>query len=59
MLFCIANVAFFNYVLIYGIWIFPKLEWSALGTVLSRINDGGFYALFDENADLKKILQEF
>jgi len=36
-----ANVVhvFFNYVLIYGIWIFPKLgtQGAAIGTVISRI----------------------
>jgi MATE family multidrug resistance protein len=47
-----ANVVhvFFNYVLIYGVWIFPKLGilGAALGTVLSRIMMVVFYALFDE-----------
>jgi MATE family multidrug resistance protein len=59
-----ANVVhiFFNYVLIYGIWIFPKLGilGAALGTVISRIMMVVFmhYILkYDKN--IKKYFKDF
>jgi len=59
-----ANVVhiFFNYVLIYGIWIFPKLGilGAALGTVISRIMMVIFmhYILkYDKN--IKKYFKDF
>ncbi|CAH0336663.1 Multidrug resistance protein NorM [Flavobacterium sp. CECT 9288] len=60
----LANVVhvFFNYVLIYGIWIFPKLGilGAALGTVLSRIMMVVFmHYLLKRNADLKKYFKNF
>ncbi len=60
----LANVVhvFFNYVLIYGIWIFPKLGilGAALGTVLSRIMMVVFmHYLMKRNADLKKYFKNF
>ena len=59
-----ANVVhvFFNYVLIYGVWIFPKLGilGAALGTVLSRIMMVVFmHYLMKRNADLKKYFKNF
>ncbi|MBB1192360.1 MATE family efflux transporter [Flavobacterium sp. SOK18b] len=60
----LANVVhiFFNYVLIYGVWIFPKLGilGAALGTVLSRIMMVVFmHYLMKRNADLKKYFKNF
>ncbi len=59
-----ANVVhvFFNYVLIYGIWIFPKLGilGAALGTVLSRIMMVVFmHYLMKRNSALKKYFKNF
>lgn len=59
-----ANVVhvFFNYVLIYGIWIFPKLGilGAALGTVLSRIMMVVFmHYLMKRNSALKKYFGNF
>lgn len=59
-----ANVVhvFFNYVLIYGIWIFPKLGilGAALGTVLSRIMMVVFmHYLMKRNAVLEKYFKNF
>jgi MATE family multidrug resistance protein len=53
---------FFNYVLIYGIWIFPKLGilGAALGTVLSRIMMVVFmHYLMKRNSALKKYFKNF
>jgi MATE family multidrug resistance protein len=44
-LYFMANVVhvFFNYVLIYGVWIFPKLEsWDRSRNGFVQNNDGGF-----------------
>lgn len=54
----LANVVhvFFNYVLIYGIWIFPKLGiiGAALGTVISRIMMVVFlHVILKRNAELR------
>ncbi|TDE29884.1 MATE family efflux transporter [Flavobacterium ranwuense] len=59
-----ANVVhiFFNYVLIYGIWFFPKLGilGAALGTVLSRIMMVVFmHYLMKRNLALKKYFKNF
>lgn len=59
-----ANVVhiFFNYVLIYGIWIFPKLGilGAALGTVISRIMMVVFMdQLLRRNKELNKYFQKF
>lgn len=59
-----ANVVhiFFNYVLIYGIWFFPKLGilGAALGTVISRIMMVVFmHFLMQNNADLKRYFKNF
>ena len=59
-----ANVVhiFFNYVLIYGIWIFPKLGilGAALGTVISRIMMVVFMHFLLNNDELfKKYLHKF
>lgn len=59
-----ANVVhiFFNYVLIYGIWFFPKLGilGAALGTVLSRIMMVVFmHYLMKRNSELKKYFKNF
>ena len=59
-----ANVVhiFFNYVLIYGIWIFPKLGilGAALGTVISRIMMVVFmHFLLKKDELLKKYLNTF
>ena len=59
-----ANVVhvFFNYVLIYGIWFFPKLGilGAALGTVLSRIMMVVFmHYLMKRNSSLKKYFKNF
>ena len=59
-----ANVVhvFFNYVLIYGIWIFPKLGilGAALGTVVSRIMMVVFmHYLMKRNSALKKYFKNF
>ncbi len=59
-----ANVVhiFFNYVLIYGIWIFPKLGilGAALGTVLSRIMMVVFmHYIMQQNSILKKYFKNF
>ncbi len=53
---------FFNYVLIYGIWIFPKLGiiGAALGTVISRIMMVIFmHYLLIYNEELKKYFKNF
>lgn len=60
----LANVVhvFFNYVLIYGVWIFPKLGilGAALGTVLSRIMMVVFmHYLMKNNEVLKKYFTNF
>lgn len=60
----LANVVhvFFNYVLIYGVWIFPKLGilGAALGTVLSRIMMVVFmHYLMKNNQVLKKYFANF
>lgn len=60
----LANVVhvFFNYVLIYGVWIFPKLGivGAALGTVLSRIMMVVFmHYLMKNNEVLKKYFANF
>lgn len=59
-----ANVVhiFFNYVLIYGVWIFPKLGiiGAALGTVISRIMMVVFmHFLLKNNELLKKYFNKF
>lgn len=59
-----ANVVhiFFNYVLIYGIWFFPKLGilGAALGTVISRIMMVVFlHYLIKRNAALKRYFKNF
>ena len=59
-----ANVVhiFFNYVLIYGIWIFPKLGilGAALGTVLSRIMMVVFmHYIMQQNSIIKKYFKNF
>jgi MATE family multidrug resistance protein len=59
-----ANVVhvFFNYVLIYGIWIFPKLGilGAALGTVISRIMMVVFmHFLLCKNAIFKTYFKNF
>ncbi len=59
-----ANVVhiFFNYVLIYGIWIFPKLGilGAALGTVISRIMMVVFlHFLLRKNAKFKRYFKNF
>jgi len=59
-----ANVVhiFFNYVLIYGIWIFPKLGilGAALGTVISRIMMVVFmHFLLRKNATFKRYFKNF
>jgi len=59
-----ANVVhiFFNYVLIYGIWIFPKLGilGAALGTVISRIMMVVFlHFLLRENSKFKRYIKNF
>ncbi|MGZ9676525.1 MATE family efflux transporter [Flavobacterium sp. GNP001] len=60
----LANVVhvFFNYVLIYGVWFFPKLGilGAALGTVLSRIMMVVFmHYLMKNNEVLKKYFANF
>ena len=53
---------FFNYVLIYGIWIFPKLGiiGAALGTVISRIMMVVFmHFILRHNIELKKYFKNF
>lgn len=53
---------FFNYVLIYGFWIFPKLgvTGAALGTVISRIMMVVFmHYLMKHNAVMKKYFKNF
>lgn len=60
----LANVVhiFFNYVLIYGIWIFPKLGilGAALGTVISRIMMVVFmHLIMKKNAQLKPYFYNF
>jgi MATE family multidrug resistance protein len=60
----LANVVhvFFNYVLIYGFWIFPKLGiiGAALGTVISRIMMVVFmHYLMKHNAIMKKYFKNF
>jgi MATE family multidrug resistance protein len=60
----LANVVhvFFNYVLIYGFWIFPKLGiiGAALGTVISRIMMVVFmHYLMKHNAVMKKYFKNF
>ncbi len=53
---------FFNYVLIYGIWIFPKLGiiGAALGTVISRIMMVVFmHFILKNNRELKKYFKNF
>jgi len=59
-----ANVVhiFFNYVLIYGFWIFPKLGilGAALGTVISRIMMVVFmHYLLKYNSEMKQYFQNF
>jgi MATE family multidrug resistance protein len=59
-----ANVVhiFFNYVLIYGVWIFPKLGilGAALGTVISRIMMVVFMHFLLKNDEvLKKYFNKF
>jgi MATE family multidrug resistance protein len=59
-----ANVVhiFFNYVLIYGLWIFPKLGilGAALGTVISRIMMVVFmHYLLKYNAELNQYFNNF
>ena len=59
-----ANVVhiFFNYVLIYGVWFFPKLGilGAALGTVISRIMMVVFmHYLIKRNAALKIYFKKF
>jgi multidrug resistance protein, MATE family len=59
-----ANVVhiFFNYVLIYGVWIFPKLGilGAALGTVISRIMMVVFmHYLLRYNQQMKKYFKAF
>ncbi len=59
-----ANVVhiFFNYVLIYGVWIFPKLGilGAALGTVISRIMMVVFmHYLLKYNQQMKKYFSHF
>ena len=60
----LANVVhvFFNYVLIYGFWIFPKLGviGAALGTVISRIMMVVFmHYLMKHNAIMKQYFKNF
>jgi MATE family multidrug resistance protein len=60
----LANVVhvFFNYVLIYGFWIFPKLGviGAALGTVISRIMMVVFmHYLMKHNVVMKKYFKNF
>lgn len=60
----LANVVhvFFNYVLIYGFWIFPKLGvvGAALGTVISRIMMVVFmHFLMKHNAIMKAYFKNF
>jgi MATE family multidrug resistance protein len=60
----LANVVhiFFNYVLIYGFWIFPKLGvvGAALGTVISRIMMVVFmHYLMKHNAIMKPFFKKF
>jgi multidrug resistance protein, MATE family len=60
----LANVVhvFFNYVLIYGFWIFPKLGvvGAALGTVISRIMMVVFmHYLMKHNAIMKPYFKKF
>ncbi|MEO8233819.1 MAG: MATE family efflux transporter [Flavobacterium sp.] len=53
---------FFNYVLIYGIWIFPKLGivGAALGTVISRIMMVIFmHFMLRKNQEMKKFFKHF
>lgn len=53
---------FFNYVLIYGVWFFPKLGvlGAALGTVISRIMMVVFmHYLLKHNPDLKQYFSKF
>ena len=53
---------FFNYVLIYGIWIFPKLGivGAALGTVISRIMMVVFmHFMLRKNHEMKKYFKHF
>ena len=59
-----ANIVhvFFNYVLIYGFWIFPKLGilGAALGTVISRIMMVVFmHYLLVYNKEIKKYFKNF
>jgi multidrug resistance protein, MATE family len=59
-----ANVVhiFFNYVLIYGVWIFPKLGilGAGLGTVISRIMMVVFmHFLMRKNKDMKRYFKNF
>ena len=60
----LANVVhiFFNYMLIYGIWIFPKLGilGAALGTVISRIMMVVFmHFIMQNNIQLKPYFKNF
>jgi MATE family multidrug resistance protein len=60
----LANVVhvFFNYVLIYGVWGFPKLGilGAGLGTVISRIMMVVFmHFLLRKNADFKRYFKNF
>ena len=60
----LANVVhiFFNYMLIYGIWIFPKLGilGAALGTVISRIMMVAFmHFIMRNNHQLKPYFKNF
>lgn len=60
----LANVVhiFFNYVLIYGFWIFPKLGiiGAALGTVISRIMMVVFmHFLMRNNSEMKRYFKNF
>ena len=60
----LANIVhiFFNYMLIYGIWIFPKLGilGAALGTVISRIMMVVFmHFIMRNNAQLKPYFKNF
>ena len=59
-----ANVVhiFFNYVLIYGVWIFPKLGilGAGLGTVISRIMMVVFmHYMLKYNKDINKYFNDF
>jgi MATE family multidrug resistance protein len=58
--FATCGAYLFNYVLIYWIF-FPKLGilGAALGTVLSRIKDGRFYALLMKETPIEKTTSKF